>query len=444
MLSKQPISQNLMANCVLIAILILAAWLRITTVAETKVIAPVRADAAQYIAYAHNLETQGIYSRQLPGSSGQILPDAVRSPGYPLFLTLFIDDLDAEELQAAVWAQVALSLLTVLFCYLLCRLCLGTSTALIAALLTAISPHLINANIYLLTETIFAFLLILGIYLIGLAYDKHKVWLWICAGITIAASALVRPIMQYFVLALPLLLLFHDDKRAPWKGFIWFTVGFLAIYSWWPIRNLATLGLWSDPRLMINFFHHGHYPYFMYEKNPLTFGFPYRADPMSAELGASIGSAVAGIWARIIADPATYLQWFLLGKPIAFWSWGIVNGAGGIFIYSVSASPFLDGDLLPFLLQGMRLLHPFILLAALLCLGIIFLSSVRKHLSHGSLFSIQLTLFVLIYFTGLHMIGAPFPRYSIPLRPLLYIAACATVYLLWLGIGRHKKQQENE
>jgi hypothetical protein len=34
---------------------------------------------------------------------------------------------------------------------------------------------------------------------------------------------------------------------------------------------------------------------------------------------------------------------------------------------------------------------------------------------------------LLIYFTLLHMAGAPFPRYAVPLRPLLYAMAMFTL-----------------
>jgi hypothetical protein len=41
---------------------------------------------------------------------------------------------------------------------------------------------------------------------------------------------------------------------------------------------------------------------------------------------------------------------------------------------------------------------------------------------------LRLVTLVLLYFTVLHMIGTPFPRYSVPLRPFMYGVA---MYGLW-------------
>lgn len=42
------------------------------------------------------------------------------------------------------------------------------------------------------------------------------------------------------------------------------------------------------------------------------------------------------------------------------------------------------------------------------------------RLSEDNHFTLRLLSLLMIYFIVLHMVGAPFPRYGIPLRPIIY------------------------
>jgi hypothetical protein len=75
------------------AILLVAFDLRIQSVVNSVVVSPVRADAREYVLYAHNLKNYGVYSRSDTfAASGQTdpVPDETRAV-YPLFLALFLD-----------------------------------------------------------------------------------------------------------------------------------------------------------------------------------------------------------------------------------------------------------------------------------------------------------------------------------------------------------------
>ena len=83
-----------LAFVALIAIVLTGLNLRLQAALESVVDVPLRADAGEYFMYAHNLRNHGTYSAQSIGleeSKPDLIPSALRSPGYPLFLTLFLD-----------------------------------------------------------------------------------------------------------------------------------------------------------------------------------------------------------------------------------------------------------------------------------------------------------------------------------------------------------------
>src|ERR1700743_1116824 len=89
-------------------ILLLGAYLRFAAVAGTVVDHPFRSDAATYYKTAYNLNVYGVYSHNINESGGRKSapqPDAFVTPGYPLFLSLFIDTPPKPQvfLQVALW-----------------------------------------------------------------------------------------------------------------------------------------------------------------------------------------------------------------------------------------------------------------------------------------------------------------------------------------------------
>jgi len=378
--------------------------------------------------YAYNLRYHHVYSRDKAGydrNGAELRPDAVRSPGYPLFLLPFVDRVVGRATVLGITlAQGVLGTLSILLAYALGRAFLPQWGALVAATLTAVSPHLINAGVYVLSETWYTFLLLAGLWVLATAAGRpSRLWPWLAGGMLLGAAALTRPGLQYFpILLLPLLwLVLGPGRRLPAAGLL--LCGFLTFLSPWIVRNEVVLGHSSDPTLEINFLHHAMYPDFMYHEDPRTYGFPYRFDPHTPQINRSAGNVLQAIGRSFREEPGRELRWYLFGKPIAFWSWNIVQGAGDVFIYPVTKSPYQNSSLFRATHDIMAWTHwPLVLLGALGTL-LAWVPAVFRQLSPAERFGAQICSLLLVYETAIHMLGAPFPRYSVPLLPVLFALA---------------------
>jgi hypothetical protein len=420
----------------LTVILSLGTYLRYESLEHTEVIDPIRADARDYLLYAFNLKFHGIYSRSPegflhPGQSA-IEPDAVRPPGYPLFLTLFVDNPPSmKALHQIVFAQSLLSCLTLIAGFCIFLRFLPLPWALSATMLLAMSPHLVVAPSYLLTETLFSLLLVLFAWSLGSLSQEINPLRWSLSGMVLGIACLVRPYVQYLPIVLSMILIASLGWRQGLKGMVGFMLGFALILSPWVGRNLLLFGKASDPTLTIDFIHHGVYPNFTFEGNPGSYGFPYRFDPRSGEINQSVGTALQEMVRRFQEEPIRHLGWYLVGKPIALWSWNVVQGMGDAFVYSVASTPYQTDAVFKRTHWVMRVLHPLIVILGLLGSLLAWRAPSSNESEVCYLWTARWISVILLYSTAIHMIGAPFPRYSIPLRPLLYGMAVFGSFLIF-------------
>lgn len=421
--------------CMLLA---LGFYLRSESLWQTVVVPPaIRADAGDYFTYAYNLYHHGIYSRDHrglteEGAAGGILPDAVRSPGYPLFLLLFMGGGTIPVILSHVlFSQVLISTLTVALAYGVYRRFLSLFWATSAAILTVLCPHLIVVNIYALTETLFCFFLVLAAGWLALATSWNSRMSLGFLGALLAAACLVRPSLQYFTPLLALSLGVGISSREHAKRAAALLLGFLLVIAPWFARNLTTLHRLSDDTLKVAFLHHGIYIDFMHNQQQESYGYPYKFDPRSPEIGRSTATVVTEIVERFRQAPVEHSVWFFFKKPISFWSWNIVAGQGDVFIYPVQRTPYSDEPPFVWSHRLMKFLH-----LPLVCLGLLgcilsWLPAVTRKLGPEAVPVVRFISLLLIYFTALHVVGAPFPRYSIPLRPFIYGMAIFSTAFLW-------------
>lgn len=407
---------------------ILSLYLISQAIFKSDIDTPIRADARIYFIYAHNIHNHNLYSRST--DSQNLKPDAFVTPGYPLFLSLFMDGTSVKNIILNVTTtQMLLSVFSLPLLYLVFCKFLPIYLTIPAVILTAISPHLINMNIYLLTESLFTVLLIITIFLIS-SLNNNKLITPLLAGLILGYASLTRPSLQYFIIILIPFLWFSLNKTQSLKTITTLFIGFIIIFGSWTARNYIVTGHTSDPTLAKVTLIHGMYPDMMYNQIPESRGMPYRYDPQIKTITTNMDTALTEISRRFQEETLRHTKWYLIGKPLTFWSWNILAGMGDVFIYPVTKSPYFNNKASILTHEIMYYLHwPLLILAFVGCC-IAWLPKETLKISKESLFVIRLISLLLIYYTALHMVAAPFPRYSIPLRPFVYGIALFPILIL--------------
>ncbi|MCP4152519.1 MAG: hypothetical protein GY757_32585, partial [bacterium] len=215
-----------------------------------------------------------------------------------------------------------------------------------------------------------------------------------------------------------------ENVKSRWKTTGLFLLVFSLFPVSWTIRN--TIAVESDSlkggARAITTISHGAYPGFVF-KDPKFKYYPYREDPMQPAFGSSFENFRKILWERFKQKPVRYLTWYLFEKPYYIWSWDNLQsqgqkrgkGTGDIYIYPVRNSLYYTSNAANILRLSMKILHPAILISALA--GIL-LFIVSRQLTLGTPL-----LIVIVYYTLLYTVFAPWPRYSVPLRPELYLFA---------------------
>lgn len=418
---------------VLAVIVLLGLFMRLEAVNKTVVDNPLRADAGDYAMYAYNMHEHGVYSRRAAENGLPAKPDALRAPGYPTMLYMIWGDGEPNGvIKRALYFQAILSTLTLLLIFFLARWVVGDIGALFAAGLAALSPHLINMNVYLLSESLFTFLLmgcLLALVKFLQTYDM-KPGHWLLLGGLLACTALVRPTVQYFILLLALFVYFEVRQRDGGRVIGALLLGFFAVFSLWMLRNILAIGALSDSTLTINTLHHGMYPGFMFNGDEKTFGFPYRFDPESGRISESVAGFLSVLFARFMESPMQYIGWYL-SKPAYLFQWSIIAGQGDAFVYPTLASPYYVNSFFSVMHTLMKSVHAGLVVMSVFGMVLPWLPRAWFDLSGYKRLALRLLSLLYIYFILVHVVGAPFPRYSIPIRPLTYILAIYCIQIAW-------------
>lgn len=140
-----------------------------------------------------------------------------RAPGLPLFLTPIFAAFGT-RIEIALFFQIGVSMLLVAVTYVTARRAFGARPGAWAMALMAVAPIFAStAGSFLLTETLFAFCILLFLYLFwrwtdeGMTAGQAMV-----SGLVLGYGALVRPLAIYFVLFAAQWILYNQWGRWKW------------------------------------------------------------------------------------------------------------------------------------------------------------------------------------------------------------------------------------
>lgn len=405
-------------------------YMNVTAVATTKIDGLIRGDSKEYLAYTFNLVFHGVYS-SAPPQEIPPEPDAIRSPGYVLFLAPLLE-LSREDFGVAsvLYTQAILGALTTLISILVFARMMPFWVSIVCGLMVAISPHLINATAYMLTETLFTFVLVSHVYTLVLAKEREWLPLYGLSGILLAVSWLARPTTLLLPFAYILIFgLAVFRRQLNWKAIACLVLPFFLTFTAWSARNEISTGSISDPLLTKQFIHHGSYINMMYRDRPETYGYPYRFDDVEMN---TVDDAIDITIEHFKAEPMRFIYWVIIGKPITLLGWDLTESVGDAFIYTPLESPYFDQGLFIASHDIAKALH-----VPLMVLGVV--ASLYFFFARAN-FAIQVSSIMALYFIGFHMLGSPFPRYSIPIRPFCYGLAFAMTFEIYFRITARKHQ----
>lgn len=429
----------------LLAVGLLALALRWYYVTTAMVLDPVRGDATQYYAYAWNLANHGVFAKDSIGST-VLHPDNYRDPGYPVFLALWMKLLGTGEAWygAVLLCQALLGALTVVLGTHLGKYWLPSRWAIASGVLMAVWPHSVTINGYLLTETLFGFLCVLGLLLFARSCTRGNVWLAGIAGLTLGAAALTNAVLLPFGVLLAGILAWR--KLAPGKLCLALLLGALLLPCGWAMRNTRishpTPADSSMGRAMQNFVQ-GAWPGYHEAYRNSIFGDTaaqakaqdtVRAVDDEMQLAANHPLVeIKAVAQRFGRHPWHYALWYLVEKPQELWGWSIVIGQGDIYVYPTANSPFQTNPAWMALAAVCHAINPLLMALALLgslmaCLGYR-TTQLETEASHVAPISAACLLaFVTLVYSTLQAE----PRYAIPFRSfecLLAVSACWQVAL---------------
>ncbi len=175
-------------------------------------------------------------------------PDAWRPPGYPFFL-IAVYFIFGKNYYTVRVIQVLLSVVSILFSYLIARHIAGKSAGLTAALISALYFDAVVFPLLYYSEILFMFFISILIYmLINFSrYDNRgRCWKWVypvCIGLIGGCATLVRPI---YLLSYPCIILgllwYHKFNRTTMVKVAVMTIALLIVLMPWSIRNSMLKG----------------------------------------------------------------------------------------------------------------------------------------------------------------------------------------------------------
>jgi hypothetical protein len=414
----------------LLLLFVFALGLRLLYQDKSVVDTPFRADAGKYFNAAYNLRFHGAHSIEPPGLS----PPSSRTdlpPGYPLLLSLFLQEnrTMGHFYQTVLTLQAVAGSITVLLTFLLARRALSSEWALLAALFTAMSPHLIALEGYLLTESAFIVAVMLGTCILVAAQRYGQPASAFMGGLILASAAHVRAIGHALPFVFLPLFFLHppsfSTKSSKSKNNI-ISAGAIIVAFFCVLYGhslFADNAVMNTPEIEVK---PSEYTDFSTQWDILkkTFRPPNYLVEGKSHVFAEHGDVrwKSKTTEGFFEDPCAYLKWNLGGRFLAVWRFDNAYN-GDVYIYPMRQKGFEQHWFLKFTHRLMRLLHwPLF--------GLALLAGFRLIINREAFYAFAFSFAGFLYFIIIPSFLTPLPRYALPARPFSYILAAGA--LSWL------------
>ncbi len=197
-------------------------------------------DTQGYMLLAENLLEKGVFSGS---ENAPYAPDTKRTPGFPLYLGI-IYSIFGFQSNMFFFVNSLISALTCGFAFLLCKPLLGIKTARLAAILLAVDIDSILTANYIITETLFTFLLICAIYVLFQYLQSKNIWHLLFSVLLFALVTYVRPNgIVVTILLLCGLGIYKKFRKVfnPLRFILSLAMFFLLLLPWY-VRNYTQVG----------------------------------------------------------------------------------------------------------------------------------------------------------------------------------------------------------
>lgn len=397
-------------------------------------------DAHEYVGLAHTMLSEHRFAFS-PDAS----PEVFRTPGYPFFLAALL--LTFGSIMAVPIVQGALIVLSGFFIYTLGRRYFSERVGIVAALLFVLDPTVLFLGVSTLSETLYVFLLLLTIILLG--YGPRRTIVCITAGAVLGASILVRPAGLYL---LPLVLLCtalipsQTTSRALKSAVVVFAAACCVVIPWM-IRNAefgGRFGLSSISGYNALFYNAELFEAYRTGTSPESVGAEFKGvlgteDEVSLKSFPYATQEEVLAKALILAHPVGY-AYFHLAKTVPFFIGSSLDSvelsfvSAGLLPPRVAPPVNISGSILSGDVSGALsalFSNPLVLLERLfwvvIC-GFAFLYSCAVLYRRGT--NWRFVLLSVLFIGAFAVLTGPVsgPRYRVPAEPFIFLLAAAGVH----------------
>jgi 4-amino-4-deoxy-L-arabinose transferase-like glycosyltransferase len=391
-------------------------------------------DEIGYHQLAVNLMDRGRFSAE---QSGQLTPNLVRTPGYPVFLVA-VYWLAGRSFLPVLIGQLLLLAAAGTALFIFARRWVAPKAAAAAAVLTVTSPQLIFMATYRLTEILSVLLAILFVFALTecLVQSKHRMMLAGLAGFLLGLGVFVRPGFLLIAGLSVLIMLLHARNiglRPAMRLAASFSLGVLLFLLPWMVRNyrltqqwipLANVSGWSMYQSALQYTRRCQCEFtgedwkFIIEEN----------NARHATAGSH--APAKNDWERLRAENAVDESYARDAKAMVF------------------ATPFsqvlgrIPCRLQAFWNPGYTFIRRFHRIAGAHHVLAMLLAAVGIFLMRNRLLRQWPLWLVPLYLTALHMVFHIEPRYSYPARPFLFVYAGLAAHWVaergWARLGRRR------